>query len=54
MAAKEPMNKEQLESLIRDGKIEQACVVFADYFKIPASDVAGFVAMMLEPHNEKS
>ena len=32
--------KEQIEALVRDEKLEEACVAFADGFGIPASEVA--------------
>ena len=41
------MNKEQLEALINDGKIERAIVIFADEYKIPASELAGFIDCIL-------
>ena len=36
-------NKEQIEALVKQGKIESAIVMFADNFKTPTSELAGFI-----------
>ena len=40
-------NKEQIEELCQNGKIEQAIVIFADQYKIPASELGGFIDCIL-------
>lgn len=41
--------KEQIEALVRDGKLNAALVMFSDYHKIPASEIAGFVHAVSTP-----
>ena len=41
------MNKEQIEALIKDGKLASAYMQFADFHKIPASELAGFGDLLI-------
>lgn len=46
------MNKEQIEAQFASGNIMAACLIFADFHKLPASEVLGFVEMALAAREE--
>jgi hypothetical protein len=45
-------NKEQINAMIVEGKINSAIITFADEYKIPASELAGFIGKINSAQNE--
>ena len=45
-------NKEQIDALLNEGKINSAIIMFADEYKIPASELSGFIERVNNAENQ--